>query len=116
VAQVRRSGRSQQQRYVTEASTRLAALDRAIATQRTRRNTSPLLDLLAERERVRGNIASAAAAAIPTLDVWSAAGNGSLKAPRPALYALVGFLLAAVICAYVAYLRFPPRRTGSRAS
>lgn len=77
-----------------------AALDSAPPkSTKAQQLQSTLVTLLAQRASAQANIAQTAVAGRPSVQVTSNAGVGSQTAPRPTLYALVGFLVGLLIVA-----------------
>lgn len=73
-----------------------------------------LVTLLAQRAAAQANIAQTAVAGRPSVQVTSAAGPGSQTAPKPTLYALVGFIVGLLILARVVI--YTSRRRATKSS
>jgi hypothetical protein len=76
---------------------------------------STLQSLIAQRAQAFTVIAQTSVAGRPTLTLVSVAGSGSQTAPKPKLYALVGFLIALFLIArLVTYFGVDKQDAGSR--
>jgi capsular polysaccharide biosynthesis protein len=100
--------------YVAMVAGALGPLDRSIQTTSGRiAKDSALLrpadavqleTLLATRSQVVGQVSRDAASNVPRLQVVSATSNPSTVYPKPALYALVAFLVALIVTGRLAFM------------
>lgn len=72
-----------------------------------------LSSLIAERDRVESNVAESSVAIQPSITVWAAAQSASRIEPRPVLYSIVAFALAAIVAASAAATFAGRRGTGA---
>jgi hypothetical protein len=120
-AYVDRINAQQSQTYSNNVSQGLAPVEKEIASYQAqlrqaktliqRQNLNLILgSLLAQRQQVLSSLAENTAAGRPTLQGISQESSANKVRPRPALYALVGGIVAALISARVAQLLLRRRR------
>lgn len=120
---VARDNRRQLQAYISAVSAQLRSLDNDYAqlAARLRKASAAkaayiqgeLGTLASQQQSLQNQVTQRATAGVPIIQLVRPAGSGSRVAPHPALYAVVGFLVAAFVGAELAIWDYRRRRSAA---